>query len=141
MLVSLKSEPPKAEFPECNVQYIGLGKVIVSLGICRYFQQFTSRTVINFGIADAICDGLNGLVNASVFYWCDMDARPMGLKFGQKPFEDAFGNLLDRLGTSCRACNSFVTKTPVLVTDIFDIDAFVLTKFAKQAGGSQFWVF
>ena len=37
MLVSLESEPPKAEFPEWNVQYIGLGKVSVSLGICSYF--------------------------------------------------------------------------------------------------------
>ena len=134
MLVSLESEPPKAEFLEWNVQYICLGKVIVSLGICRYFQQFTSRTVINFGIAGAICDGLNGLVEASVFYKCDMDSKPMGFKVGEKRFEDALGNLLDRLGTSYRTCNSFVTKTPALVTDIFDIVAFVLAKFAKQAG-------
>ena len=134
MLVSLESEPPKAEFPEWNVQYIGLGKVSVSLGICSYFQKFTSRTVINFGIANAICDGLNGWVEASVFYKCDMDSKAMGFKFGQKRFEDALGNLLDSLGTSYRTCNSFVTKTPALVTDIFDIDAFVLAKFAKQAG-------
>ena len=48
ILVSLETEPPKADFPEWIVQYIGPDKVIVSLGIYRYFKQFTSRMVIKF---------------------------------------------------------------------------------------------
>lgn len=73
-------------------------------------------------------------MEASDFYKCDMDAKPMGFKFGQKPFEDGLGILLDPLYALFPICNSFVSKTPALVTDIFDIDAFVLSKFAKQVG-------
>ena len=134
ILVALESELPKADVPGWNVQYIGVGKVNASLGICHYFQQFNPRTVINFGTAGAVRDGLSGLVEATDFYQRDMDATPMGFKFGQTPFEDALSISLDRPGLTCGTGDSFVTETPSLITDIVDMEAFALAKFAKQTG-------
>ena len=134
ILVALESELPRESIPHWNVRYIGVGKVNAALGVCRFVQEFKPTKIINFGTAGSLKDNLTGLVEATSFYQRDMDARPMGFFLGQTPFEDDICIYLDRPGVSCGSGDSFVTSTPELLTDIVDMEAFALAKFARQAG-------
>ena len=132
ILVALESELPKENIPQWNVQYIGVGKVNAALAVCRFSQEFKPKVILNFGTAGALRDDLTGLVEATSFYQRDMDARPMGFLLGQTPFEDDTCIAFDRPGVSCGSGDSFVTSAPELLTDIVDMEAFALAKFAVQ---------
>lgn len=132
ILVALESELPKSSVPEWNVQYIGVGKVNAALAVCRFSQKFKPKVILNFGTAGATREDLNGLVEATSFYQRDMDARAIGFLLGQTPFEDDTCIAFDRHGVSCGTGDSFVTSEPELMTDIVDMEAFALAKFAVQ---------
>ena len=132
ILVALESELPKENIPQWNVQYIGVGKVNAALAVCRFNQKFKPKVILNFGTAGSLRDDLTGLVEATSFYQRDMDARPMGFLLGQTPFEDDTCIAFGRDGVSCGSGDSFVTSEPELMTDIVDMEAFALAKFAIQ---------
>ena len=132
ILVALESELPKENIPQWNVQYIGVGKVNAALAVCRFNQKFKPKVILNFGTAGSLRDDLTGLVEATSFYQRDMDARPMGFLLGQTPFEDDTCIAFGRDGVSCGSGDSFVTSEPELMTDIVDMEAFALAKFAVQ---------
>ena len=132
ILVALESELPKENIPQWNVQYIGVGKVNAALAVCRFSQKFKPKVILNFGTAGSLRDDLTGLVEATSFYQRDMDARPMGFLLGQTPFEDDTCIAFDRDGVSCGSGDTFVTSEPELMTDIVDMEAFALAKFAVQ---------
>lgn len=134
ILVALESELPRANIPQWNIQYIGVGKVNAALAVCRFSQEFKPKVILNFGTAGALREDLTGLVEATSFYQRDMDARPMGFSLGQTPFEDDNCIAFDRPGVSCGSGDSFVTSAPELMTDIVDMEAFALAKFAVQTG-------
>ena len=132
ILVALESELLKESVPQWNVQYIGVGKVNAALAVCRFSQKFKPKVILNFGTAGSLRDDLTGLVEATRFYQRDMDARPMGFLLGQTPFEDDTCIAFGRDGVSCGSGDSFVTSEPELMTDIVDMEAFALAKFAVQ---------
>ena len=132
ILVALESELPKENIPQWNVQYIGVGKVNAALAVCRFSQKFKPKVILNFGTAGSLRDDLTGLVEATSFYQRDMDARPMGFLLGQTPFEDDTCIAFGKDGVSCGSGDSFVTSEPELMTDIVDMEAFALAKFAVQ---------
>ena len=128
ILVALESELPKENIPQWNVQYIGVGKVNAALAVCRFNQKFKPKVILNFGTAGSLRDDLTGLVEATSFFsviW-------MHGQWGLKPFEDDTCIAFGRDGVSCGSGDSFVTSEPELMTDIVDMEAFALAKFAVQ---------
>jgi len=134
ILVALEEELPPHQVPGWNVRYTGVGKVNAALAAAAHCPAFRPAALVNYGSAGALKPGLQGLVEATEFHQRDMDARPMGFALGQTPFEDAAPLSLNRPGLSCGTGDSFLTAPPELRTDIVDMEAYALAKYALRHG-------
>ena len=60
----------------------------------------------------------------------DMDARSLGFKIGQTPFDPIDTIELGRAGLSCGSGDNFVTDGDILYTDLVDMEAYALAKYS-----------
>ena len=63
-----------------------------------------------------------------------MDARGLGFNLGETPFDDEQTICFDREGLSCGTGDSFVMSPPELKTDVVDMEAYALAKYAHRQG-------
>ena len=130
ILVALEQELPKSYLPGWKIIYTGVGKVNASFAISRSYLDYKPEYVVNYGTAGSLNKNISGLIEVSKFYQRDMDVRGLGFQLGQTPFENDLFVQLDKNGYSCGTGDSFVMTSPDLVTDIVDMEAYALAKFA-----------
>ena len=86
------------------------------------------NTLINYGSAGAINQALSGLHEVTKFEQRDMDARALGFKIGETPFDPISSINLGRPGLSCGTGDNFVIEGECLSTDLVDMEAYALAK-------------
>ena len=87
IVVALEQELPKSLVPDWNVCYTGVGKVNAMIGVQKAVKIHSPRTLINYGTAGAVNKKISGLHEVTVLEQRDMDARSLGFKIGQTPFD------------------------------------------------------
>ena len=131
ILVAIEDELKRKDLPGHQIEYIGVGKVNAVINTLNALQKHNPKKIINFGTAGSLNTNVSGLVEVSTFFQRDMDASPLGFKVGQTPFEDSLEITFGRDGVTCGTGDKFVTRTPVLKTDIVDMEAFAIAKVCK----------
>tara|TARA_B100000579_G_C22294055_1_gene604039 strand:- start:5 stop:544 length:540 start_codon:yes stop_codon:yes gene_type:complete len=128
VLVAVKEELSKGDLPDFQIHYTGVGKINAAIKTSEIISRYSPSLVINYGTAGSLNKKLNGLVEATRFFQRDMDATPLGFKVGQTPFDDIIEIDLGNSGYSCGTGDSFVTQTPILRTDLVDMEAYAIAK-------------
>ena len=128
ILVALKEELSKKDFPNFNIHYTGVGKINAAFKTLEFIEEYSPTLIINYGTAGSLNEELKGLVEASRFFQRDMDATPLGFKIGQTPFDDSAEIDFGHVGVTCGTGDSFVTQTPELKTDLVDMEAYAIAK-------------
>ncbi|MDB2344401.1 hypothetical protein N9Y40_02115 [Porticoccaceae bacterium] len=132
--VALEDELPPRLLQGWQVIYTGVGKINASLAIAEACVINKPELIINFGTAGATKPNISGLVEITEFKQRDMDARGLGFDLGETPFEDEQTICFDRDGLSCGTGDSFVMNPPELKTDVVDMEAYALAKYAHRQG-------
>ena len=132
ILVALEDELSKDDLVECQIEYIGVGKINAAIKTIEAIRKYSPESIINYGTAGSLNKDISGLVEATNFYQRDMDASPLGIKVGETPFEESFEVHFGRNGLSCGTGDSFVTNTPELITDLVDMEAYAIAKICKM---------
>lgn len=140
ILVALQDELPEAAAPGWIIRYTGVGKVNAAIRGFQAIVETRPEAVINFGTAGTLMDNLSGIHEVSRFYQRDMDVRGLGFALGQTPFEDEGPIDLGRPGLSIGTGDSFVERTPELMTDLVDMEAYALARLSMSLG-LPFWCF
>jgi adenosylhomocysteine nucleosidase len=131
ILVAMEEELPKEKAIGWNIIYTGVGKINASISIADSFYKYRPKKIVNYGSAGAINKEINGLHEVTEFYQRDMDAREIGFTIGTTPFDNISKIKLSRKGISCSSGDNFVTKDPLIKTDIVDMESYALAKFCK----------
>ena len=131
ILVALKDELPVEMLPDWRVIYTGVGKINATFHTYETINQFNPRTIVNFGTAGSLKQGLTGLHEVSVFKQRDMDARGLGFSLGETPFDsiNTISNFRD--GLSCGSGDNFVDQQIEMETDLVDMEAYAIAKVCK----------
>ena len=128
IVVALEQELPKSLIPEWNVCYTGVGKINSIINVQQAVTCHSPTTLINYGSAGAINQALSGLHEVTKFEQRDMDARGLGFKIGETPFDPISSINLGRPGLSCGTGDNFVIEGECLSTDLVDMEAYALAK-------------
>ena len=131
ILVALKDELDANEMGDFKVYYSGVGKVNAAIKTLQVIQKHSPDLIINFGTAGSLNPRLSGLLEVGSFYQRDMNASPLGFEVGQTPFEEDIEITFGREGVTCGTGDKFVTSTPILKTDIVDMEAYAIAKVCK----------
>ena len=131
ILVAIEDELKRSEIPEHQIEYIGVGKVNAVFNTLNAIEKYSPKQIINFGTAGSLDQKIKGLVEVSSFLQRDMDASPLGFEVGQTPFEKDIEITFGREGVTCGTGDKFVTSTPILKTDIVDMEAYAIAKVCK----------
>ena len=131
ILVALKDELDVNEIGDLKVYYSGVGKVNAAIKTLQVIQKHSPDLIINFGTAGSLNPRLSGLLEVGSFYQRDMNASPLGFEVGQTPFEEDIEITFGREGVTCGTGDKFVTSTPILKTDIVDMEAYAIAKVCK----------
>ena len=131
ILVALKDELDANEIGDFKVYYSGVGKVNAAIKTLPVIQKHSPDLIINFGTAGSLNPRLSGLLEVGSFYQRDMNASPLGFEVGQTPFEEDIEITFGREGVTCGTGDKFVTSTPILKTDIVDMEAYAIAKVCK----------
>ena len=134
ILVALPAELPADRLIGWDIAYVGVGKVNAAINGAKALQKCEVDTVINYGTAGAVRPGISGLCEVTSFFQRDMDARPLGFPLGETPFEAGTEIDLGRPGYTIGTGDSFAERTPELVTDLVDMEAYSLAKLAASFG-------
>ena len=152
-LVALEVELPQANFPKLNIQYTGVGKINATYHTLKHITVFKPEIVVNFGSAGAVKSDILGLVQVRTVIQRDMDVQGLGFKLGQTPFESGEDVFiledcskidldLERMKVSCSTGDNFVYETPMLTSDIVDMELFAIAKVCSREGIPLFsWKF
>ena len=132
ILVALEDELSKEDLNEPQIEHMGVGKINAAIKTIEAIEKYSPKLIINYGTAGSLNKEISGLVEATSFFQRDMDASPLGIKFGETPFEDSFKIHFGRDGFSCGTGDSFVTNTPEIITDIVDMEAYAIAKICKM---------
>ncbi|MDG0969653.1 MAG: hypothetical protein P8O06_07440 [Porticoccaceae bacterium] len=132
--VALEDELPPRLLQGWQVIYTGVGKINASLAVAEACATNKPELIINFGTAGATKPNISGLVEVNEFKQRDMDARGLGFDLGETPFDDEQTICFDREGLSCGTGDSFVMNPPELKTDVVDMEAYALAKYAHRQG-------
>ncbi len=123
--------PAEAEGIEGYPIYLsGCGKVNATIATMKAIND-GYRSIINFGSAGAV-SSISGLVEVTGYVDRDMDARALGCKLGQTPFED--GIILGERGLVCGTGDKFATTTPEIECDIVDMESYAIAKTCIKEG-------
>ena len=128
VLVALEKELPRTTLPNFHIEYTGVGKVNATFMTSELINQFSPKTIINYGTAGSLRNDLSGLVEVSHFFQRDMDVSALGLEIGETPFDEISEISFGREGFSCGSGDSFVTELPQLDTDLVDMEAYAIAK-------------
>tara|TARA_B100000989_G_C19398294_1_gene408795 strand:+ start:157 stop:705 length:549 start_codon:yes stop_codon:yes gene_type:complete len=131
IMVAIEDELPKEKVLDWNVVYTGVGKINAAISISKSCHKYNPKKIINYGSAGAINKKISGLQEVTEFFQRDMDAREIGFPIGTTPFDDINKIKLNRVGISCSSGDNFVTKDPLIKTDIVDMESYALAKFCK----------
>ena len=131
ILVAIEDEFKRSELPDHQIEYVGVGKVNAVFNTLNAIEKHSPKQIINFGTAGSLDVKIKGLVEVSSFFQRDMDASPLGFEVGQTPFEEDIEITFGREGVTCGTGDKFVTSTPILKTDIVDMEAFAIAKVCK----------
>jgi len=131
LLVAVKKELPKHLIPGWNVVYSGVGKINASFAISKAYNDFKPKLFINYGTAGTLNKNLSGLISVKIFEQRDMDVTGLGFKLGETPFENLSTIKFSDKGYSCSTGDNFVTTTPMIKTDLVDMEAYAYAKFCK----------
>ena len=134
IVVALEQELPKFLIPEWNVCYTGVGKINSIIMLQQAVAGHSPHTLINYGTAGAINKEISGLHEVTVFEQRDMDARALGFKIGETPFDPISSIDLGRSGLSCGSGDNFVIDGEYLATDLVDMEAYALAKYSLING-------
>jgi len=134
IVVALEQELPKSLIPEWNVCYTGVGKINSIINVQQAVTCHSPNTLINYGSAGAINQALSGLHEVTKFEQRDMDARGLGFKIGETPFDPISSINLGRPGLSCGTGDNFVIEGECLSTDLVDMEAYALAKYSLTNG-------
>ena len=89
IVVALEMELPVNIVDGWQVLYTGVGKINAATELCKAVVGTKHpKTIINYGSAGSLSADLYGIHEVTKFIQRDMDARAMGFKLGQTPFED-----------------------------------------------------
>jgi adenosylhomocysteine nucleosidase len=132
--VALEDELTPQLMQGWQVIYTGVGKINASLAIAEACATSKPELIINFGTAGATTPNISGLVEVTEFKQRDMDTRGLGFDLGETPFDDEQTICFDRQGLSCGTGDSFVMNPPELKTDVVDMEAYALAKYARRKG-------
>ena len=133
-MVALEDELPPEKLPGWDIAYVGVGKVNAAINGAKALRDCNATTLINFGTAGALREGISGLHEVTTLHQRDMDARGLGFALGQTPYEDQLSIDLGRPGLSIGTGDSFANEMPELITDLVDMEAFALAKLAASMG-------
>jgi len=123
--------PEEAEgITDYPVYFSGCGKVNATIATMKAIHDGHDY-IINFGSAGAV-SSISGLVEVTGYVDRDMDARALGCKLGQTPFED--GILLGERGIVCGTGDKFATTTPEIECDIVDMESYAIAKTCMKQG-------
>ena len=128
ILVAVEEELSVKDLPEFQIYYTGVGKINASIKTLEIIRDYSPTQVINYGTAGSLNKKLKGLVEVDQFFQRDMDASPLGFKIGQTPFDKIEEINFGSAGYSCGTGDSFVTQTPILKTDLVDMEAYAIAK-------------
>jgi len=128
VLVALERELPQTTLSNLHIEYTGVGKVNAAFKTSELINQFSPKTIINYGTAGSLKSDLSGLVEVSRFFQRDMNASALGLEVGETPFDEIAEISFGREGFSCGSGDSFVTESSQLKTDLVDMEAYAIAK-------------
>ena len=134
IVVALEQELPKFLIPEWNICYTGVGKINSIIMLQQAVLRHSPDTLINYGTAGAINKQISGLHEVTIFEQRDMDARALGFKIGETPFDPISSIDLGRPGLSCGSGDNFVIDGEYLATDLVDMEAYALAKYSLING-------
>lgn len=140
IVVALEQELPKSLIPGWNVCYTGVGKVNAIITVQKAMKLHSPEILLNYGTAGAVNKNISGLHEVTLLEQRDMDARALGFKLGQTPFDPIDNIDLGRPGLSCGSGDNFVTDSGTVLTDLVDMEAYALAKYSL-ANGLDFFCF
>ena len=132
ILVALPAELPRETVPGFTVEYTGVGKVNAAFKAADAIHRHAPKLVINYGTAGSLRGHLKGLLAVTEFYQRDMDARGLGFELGETPFDDVARIALDGEGYSCGTGDNFAQETPLIETDLVDMEAYAIAKVCRH---------
>lgn len=145
-LVALNDELPAKCLPGWRICHTGVGKINATVATMEALELYTPKTIINFGTAGALKEGISGICPVVKLLQRDMDVRGLGFALGQTPFEEELAlELPHRLGSataedteyqgySCSTGDNFVQAPPELKSDLVDMEAYAIAKVCRQKG-------
>ena len=106
----------------------GCGKVNATIATMEALASGVKK-IINFGTAGAVSN-ISGLVEATGYVDRDMDARPLGFKLGQTPFQNDIQIGVN--GLIVGSGDTFATSAPEIKCDVVDMEAYAIAKICKK---------
>ncbi len=134
ILVALEDELPREVLPEWNINYTGVGKVNATYHATKSIINFSPKYVINFGSAGSLNPSIAGLQKITKFLQRDMHAEQLGFKTGETPFDKINTIITENDGISCSSGDNFVDKTPQILSDVVDMEAYSIAKVCEREG-------
>lgn len=138
IICALKDEFPEEKY-DYPIVYTGLGKINATIECMRQILEDDNiENIINYGSAGGINPSLKGLVECDKFIQRDMDARALGFKLGDTPFDnESYGSIIrfGDTGYTCGTGDSFVDNNNLEINcDVVDMEAYALAKICKIYG-------
>ena len=127
-IVALENELPQKELPRFKIEYSGVGKINATYKTLEVIKNDRPDLIINYGTAGSLRRDLKGLHEVSKFLQRDMDATPLGFRMGETPFDSISDIDFGRTGLSCSTGDNFVTSSPLLESDLVDMEAYAIAK-------------
>ena len=127
-IVALENELPQKELPRYKIEYSGVGKINATYKTLEVIKNDRPDLIINYGTAGSLRRDLKGLHEVSKFLQRDMDATPLGFRMGETPFDSISDIDFGRTGLSCSTGDNFVTTSPLLGSDLVDMEAYAIAK-------------
>ena len=131
-IVALENELPQKELPRFKIEYSGVGKINATYKTLEVIKNDRPDLIINYGTAGSLRRDLKGLHEVSKFLQRDMDATPLGFRMGETPFDSISDIDFGRTGLSCSTGDNFVTTSPLLGSDLVDMEAYAIAKICKM---------
>jgi len=132
ILVALKEELSKKDFPNFNIHYTGVGKINAAFKTLEFIEEYSPTLIINYGTAGSLRKDLNGLYEVSDFFQRDMDVSGLGFQIGETPLDPINKISFGRTGLSCGTGDNFVISKPKIFSDLVDMESYALAKVCKK---------
>ncbi len=126
------------EFEDCNILFVGVGKLNAAYALTKKIALFQPDLVVNLGTAGSSTFNRGTVVCCQRFIQRDMDVTGLGFQKYQTPFSEIppvleYGLHIDGIDSAiCGSGDSFETSHNCSDYNVFDMEAYSLAWVASK---------